>query len=124
MNNLPDDDPKLTNFLHQYRSLAPPAAINLEEQLMSEIALHPINNRSKNIRRIAGLIGILATGTLGMTIYHLTHPPELSVAEVHQLDRFLIDRSHGFVVEPVATETNNNDDLDAFIWRSVDPENL
>lgn len=122
MNNLSDDDPQLTNFLRQYRPLAQPESSNLEARLMSKIDLLPTKTRPQIMRRIVGGMCVIATGILGVTIHHVMQPPELSVAELYQLDRYLIYHSPSFVVEPVASD--RADDLDAFLLQDDDPENL
>lgn len=45
MTQFPNDDPKLTAFLRQYRSDIPPAASNLEDQIMAALATMPEQNR-------------------------------------------------------------------------------
>jgi hypothetical protein len=126
MNNLSDDDPQLTNFLKQHRSTAPIETIDLEDRLMSEI--DSVATRTKKIssrrlwRGIFSGFGMIATGFVGATIHYVMNPPEPSVSELHQLDRYLVAHSRSFVVESVSID--NSDDLDAFILQDDDSENI
>ena len=127
MNNLSDDDPQLTNFLKQHRSTAPPDEIDLlEDRLMAEI--EKVETRTKKIssrrlwRGIFSGFGMIATGLIGATIHYLMNPPEPSISELHQLDRYLIAHSRSFAVEPISID--NSDDLDAFILQDYDTENI
>ena len=65
---------------------------------------------------------MIATGLIGATIHYLMNPPEPSISELHQLDRYLIAHSRSFAVEPVSID--NSDDLDAFILQDYDTENI
>ncbi len=126
MNNLSDDDPQLTNFLKQHRATAPTETIDLEDRLMSKI--DSVATRTKKIRAgrlwrgIFSGFGMIATGFVGATIHYVMNPPEPSVAELHQLDRYLVSHARSFVVEPVSID--NSDDLDAFILQDDDIENI
>jgi hypothetical protein len=126
MNNLSDEDPQLTNFLRQHRSMAPPDSIELEDRLMAEIELLPTTKTPRisrlALRRIIGSLGILTLGTIGITIHYLMNPPEQNVAELHQLDRYLLAHSHSFVAEPGSID--NADDLDSFLLQDDDSDNM
>jgi hypothetical protein len=93
MNNLPDEDASLISFLRQNQSIAPPATTNLEDRLMSEIDALPTQTQLRSSRSwwryLAGGIGILVTGLIGVTTFQILNPPELSVAELDGLNLYL-----------------------------------
>ena len=93
MNNLPEEDPRLTNFLHQHRSIAPPHSLELEDRLMSEIDRLPVVTTKRVSRSwwryIAGGICIIATGIVGGSLQQMIGPPEPSMAEIQQLNLYL-----------------------------------
>ena len=130
MNNLSDDDPQLTNFLRQHRAIAPTnpeiTSIELEDRMMSRIESVSIRKKQRATillwRQVLSIVGLATTGLIGATIHYLMNPPEASVTELHQLDRYLIAHSRSFAVEPVSIE--NSDDLDAFILQDDDTENI
>jgi hypothetical protein len=100
MNNLPDEDPKLLNFLRQNRSIAPLESPDLEDRLMSEIDFIPVRQSKVTHdwrRYIAGAIGIIATGMVGVGIDRLMNPPEPSMAQLQQLNLFLEAHTHSLV---------------------------
>lgn len=92
MNNLPEEDPKLLNFLRQNRSIAPPPTSVLEDRLMAEIDLLP-EPKSGNLqqwrRYIIGGISLIATGAIGIITHQILSPPQPSMAELQQLNRYL-----------------------------------
>jgi hypothetical protein len=126
MNNLSDGDPKLTNFLRQYRSISPightanspPNSIELEDRIMAEIDLLPIERQrrvtSRWWRSIFAGIGIIATGILGMTIHSIMNPPAPNMAELDRLDRYLADHWHGVDSDSKASDSPDNLDIDLF----------
>lgn len=93
MNNSPDQDVKLTNFLRQNRSIAQPEQPELEDRLMSQIYLIPTEKQRTIFRSwprvIVGGIGLIVTGVVGMTIFQMINPPEPSIAELDQLNLYL-----------------------------------
>ncbi len=122
MNNSPDEDPKLTSFLRQHRSIAPAAPSELEDRLLSEIELLPIEQRSKLLgawqRYIVGGITIIVTGVVGVTIHQLMNPPELSVAELNGLNLYLESHARSLVGHPPTGLSNHEDlaDLDVDLF--------
>jgi hypothetical protein len=126
MDNFPDDDPGLTNFLRQHRSIAPPESIELEDRMMSEIESITTTKKRRVSQvwwgRIFSGVGIAATGLLGATIHYVMSPPELSTAEVERLDLYLAHHWRNPVVSP--NPIDNSDDLDAFLLQDEDAENL
>jgi hypothetical protein len=93
MNNLPDQDPQLTNFLRQHRSIAPAELPGLEDRLMLEInaLAPPKQQRSSNSwqRYLIAGIGLMIAGIFGTTMFQIFNPPESSIAELDQLNLFL-----------------------------------
>ncbi len=73
-------------------------------------------------RRIINGFSLVATGFIGVTIHYLMNPPEPTVSELHQLDRYLIAHSRSFAVDPGSSD--NSDDLDAFILQDDDGDNI
>jgi hypothetical protein len=124
MNNLPDEDPQLTNFLRQNRSISPPPLPELEDRLMSEIDRLPIATRQRASRSwwryIAGGIGIVATGIVGGSIQQLISPPEPSIAEIQQLNLFLEAHTRDSIISP--DNTLDSPDLDVDIFADSEPE--
>jgi hypothetical protein len=114
MNNLPDEDPQLTNFLRQHRSIAPSAPPELEDRLLSEIDLLPIAKRSSFLntwqRCIVGGIAIIVTGTVGVTIHQFFDPPELSIAELNELNLYLEAHTIGLIKHP-GTATGERENI-------------
>jgi hypothetical protein len=93
MNNLPDEDTKLTNFLRQNRSIAQPESPVLEDRLMSAIDLLPSHNPPRLThtwqRYLMGGIGLIVMGIAGVAVFQVINPPEPSIAELNQLNLFL-----------------------------------
>ena len=121
-NNSPDEDPILTSFLRQHRSIAPSASSELEERLLSEIDLLPLKQRPKFLsswrRYLVGGIAIIVTGIVGVTIHQLVNPPELSVAELNDLNLYLESHARGLVGHPPigVVSHGNLADLDADLF--------
>lgn len=122
MNNLPDRDPNLTNFLRQNRSVSPPASSDLEDRLLLEIDRLPIAAKPKifNLRwrYLLGGFGIVAIGIIGMTIDREIAPSEPSMAQLNDLNLYLEAHASALVTHP---ETNGEDrdavvDLDSDIF--------
>lgn len=110
MNKSPDQDMKLTNFLRQNRSIARPEQPELEDRLMSQIDLLPTEKQRKIShsfpRAIVGGIGLIVSGFVGMTIFQMMNPPELSIAELDQLNLYL--EAH---LPSLAGQLENNETL-------------
>jgi hypothetical protein len=127
MNNLPDEDPQLTNFLRQHYSIAPAPLPELEDRLMSEIELLPIESKQRQSRSLwrylAGAIGLAATGIIGGSIYHILHPPEPSIAEIQQLNLYLESHADGLASPDVNVETRDRlFDLDTDLFTISESE--
>lgn len=91
MSELPED-PNLTNFLRQHRSIAQPEIPELEDRLMWEIDLLPTKKQRRYDywqRYKIGSIGLIVTGILGVAIFQLLNPPEQNIAELDRLNLFL-----------------------------------
>jgi hypothetical protein len=93
MNNLPDKNAKLINFLRQNRGIVPSELPELEDRLMSEIDLLPIEPQLGILRSwrryIVGAIGVIMTGIAGVTMFQIVNPPEPSIAELDGLNLYL-----------------------------------
>jgi hypothetical protein len=130
MNNFPDEDPKLLNFLRQNRSIAPLESPNLEDRLMSEIDFIPIKKskgRHTWRRYIAGGVGIMATGILGIGIDRLMNPPEPSMAQLQQLNLFLEAHAHNLVDADTSKEDRDNSvdsDADLLLETDIDVDSV
>jgi hypothetical protein len=134
MNNFSDDDPQLTNFLRQYRSIplsdhsanSQPDPIGLEDRIMAKIDLLPIEKQRRVPNRwwwsIGGGIGIIATGILGMTIYSIVNPPAPSMAELDRLDRYLASHWHDLNAD--SNQIDSQDNLDADLLHDDDVEDM
>jgi hypothetical protein len=123
MNNFSDeDDLQLTNFLRQHRSIAPPGATDLEDRLMSAIAVETNGEKSKSTlrlwRRIFVGFGLVAVSSIVAIIYNPSERMELNVAEIDKLDRYLLAHSHNFVSEQGSID--NDENLDAFLLQEDD----
>jgi hypothetical protein len=121
MNDLPED-PKLTNFLRQHRSITQPGVTELEDRLMLELDLLPIEKQHRISptwpRYIIGGIGLIVTGVAGMAIFQLINLPEPSIAELNQLNLFLEAHVPNLANHSELDSTNQEDlvdlDLDLF----------
>jgi hypothetical protein len=126
MNNFSDDDPQLTNFLRQNRSIAPPDFAKSEDRLMAEIDARFEVKKTRVLhlrsRYIWGVIGTIATGIFGATIHYMMTPPAPSMAELDRLDRYLEAHWHGVVADPAKIDRQDN--LDAYLLQDDDTEDL
>jgi hypothetical protein len=93
MHNSPDQETKLTNFLRQNQSIASPQLPGLEDRLMLEINLLPIEEQHiippAWQRYIIGGIWLVIAGVAGIATFQIINPPEPSIAELDQLNLFL-----------------------------------
>jgi hypothetical protein len=120
MNNLPDRDPNLTNFLRQNRSIVPPVSPDLEDRLLLEIDRLPIATRPKIFnsrwRYLIGGFGIVTIGIIGMTIDRAIAPSEPSIAQLNDLNLYLEAHVSGLVAHPEI----NGEDRDAVVDLDTD----
>ncbi len=126
MNNFSDDDPQLTNFLQQHRSIAPPESAKSEDRLIAEIDVR-FEVKQQLVSRlwsrsIWGMIGAIATGIFGATIHYVMNAPAPSLAELDRLDRYLEAHWHGLVADPA--KIDNQDNLDTYLLQDDDTEDL
>ncbi|MGI0489014.1 hypothetical protein ACN4EK_26695 [Pantanalinema rosaneae CENA516] len=74
MKPAPDDDPRLVEFLRQHRPPVPPAASELEEQLMATIATTPQSTEPPGLRLLSQrsslwlIPPVIAAGIVGTVI--------------------------------------------------------
>lgn len=124
MNNLPDEDLQLTNFLRQHRSIAPPPHSNLEDLLMAEINFPPVETKqhSYSLRRyLTSAILLIVTRVVGGSIYHVLNPPDLNVAELQQLNLYLEAHTDSLVLSSDSdVESHDLSNLDLLI--NIEPE--
>ncbi len=122
MNNSPGQESKLTNFLRQNRSIAPPEAPELEDRLMLEVDLLPAHPQPRFSpawqRCMIGAIGLIITGIASVTILRMIDPPEPSIAELDQLNLFLEAHAPNLTNYSKLDSTDHEDlvdlDLDLF----------
>jgi hypothetical protein len=116
MNNLPDEDANLVNFLRRNRSIVPPGQPELEDRLMLEIDALPTPAQQQHgrywWRYLAGGIGILATGLVGLTTFQILNPPEPSMAEVDGLNLYLEAHILGETGDPALDTGKPEDPID------------
>lgn len=122
MNESPDEETRLANFLRQNRSTIPPGTPELEDRLMRDIDLLPTHSQSifsHNWQRyIIGGIGLVITGIAGVLAFQIINPPEPSIAELNQLNLFLEAHAPNLADHSEIESTNHEDlvdlDLDLF----------
>jgi hypothetical protein len=101
---LPQDDEKLVAFVRRYRPVPPPAAINLEQQLMSLVEKNALNCQKKTKLRClvpaacaAGLL--LAWG--GYNWFASQQQPQFAASpQEEELETILVESWQGTVGEP------------------------
>ncbi len=107
MHNLPDNDPELTNFLRQNRSIAPAESPELEDRLIANIDSLSAESKKRTLwswqRYLIGGTGLIITGLIGITIFQIFSPPKPSIAEINQLNIYL---------EAHLPELSNQSDID------------
>ena len=116
MNESPDEETKLANFLRQNRSIAPPETPELEDRLMLEIDLLPTHSQSTFAdtwqRYIIGGIGLVITGIAGVLAVQIVNPPEPSIAELNQLNLFLEAHAPNLADRSELDSANYEDSVD------------
>jgi hypothetical protein len=129
MNNyLPEEeDPQLTNFLRQYRSIAPAAPLELEDTLMKTIESRSEVKERRIFRLwlkyVSGLVGAIGTGILGASIHYMMNPPEPKIAsDLDRLDRYVEVHWRSVVPRPIVID--DRDDLDAYLLQEDDVEEI
>jgi hypothetical protein len=121
------DDPQLTNFLRQYRSIAPAAPPELEDTLMTTIEAQSVVKERRifrlRLKYIFVLAGAIVTGILGTSIHSMMNPPEPKMAsDLDRFDRYV--EVHWRSVVPHPTVIENHDDLDAYLLQEDDVEEI
>jgi hypothetical protein len=121
------DDPQLTNFLRQYRSIAPAAPPELEDTLMTTIEAQSVVKERRifrlRLKYIFVLAGAIVTGILGTSIHSMMNPPEPKMAsDLDRLDRYV--EVHWRSVVPHPTVIENHDDFDAYLLQEDDVEEI
>jgi hypothetical protein len=122
-----EEDPQLTNFLRQYRSIAPAAPLELEDILMTTIEARSAVKEHRifglGLKSVAGLVGAIGIGILGASIHYLINPPEPKIAsDLDRLDRYVEVHWRSVVPHPVIID--NHDDFDAYLLQDDDVEEI
>ena len=108
MNSFPEDDHSLTDFLRQNRPSVPPAAANLEEQLLAAVEITPQEvaiaepPRRVSQRRLMGWFvpSAIAAGLVATVIsYRSVIPSPPNEAELAELQAFIESTWDGTVNE-------------------------
>jgi anti-sigma factor RsiW len=102
MNN-PNDDDRLKEFLRQHAGAVPPAAPNLEQQIMVAVASSPQPARYRRLwfvpPAIAAALAIAWAGS------RLLVPAPLSATELASLEAFMESNWNGVLSSPPTTQT-------------------
>jgi hypothetical protein len=88
MNKFPEDDEQLVKFLRQHTGTVPPAAQDLEEQIITTISSAPQRSSRQQLKWIFPT-AIAAGLLLAWTSYRVLMPTSPSPAEVASLEAFL-----------------------------------
>jgi hypothetical protein len=114
MQNSPDKDTELTNFLRQNRSIAPAESVNLEDRLIANIDSLSTDSNHRTLsswqRYLFGGIGLIIAGFVGIAISQIISPPEPSVAELNQLNSFL-EAHLSDLLNPSEIDPTNHENL-------------
>ena len=109
MTQFPNDDQKLVAFMRQNRPVPPPAADNLEAQLMELVERQPISSRRQHTPFIWAVPSAIAAGLLlTWGSYRLLNPsPNFNAAE---LETFLVNNWNGAISETsLASQTDTTE---------------
>lgn len=108
MNSFPEDDYPLKNFLQQNRPPIPPAAANLEEQILAlveetpqEVEVAKVSRRSQIRGHVKWLIpSAIAAGFVAIAVgYRSLTPTQPDEVELVELQEFIESTWHGTVAE-------------------------
>ncbi len=111
MSEFPKDDKNLTGFLRKYRPDVPPAKLDFEQQLMTEIAKIPQNSPKNKLFSWPhrGLWLLPPTIAAGLLIAWNGHryllSPQPSPAELASLEVFIENNWDGMVNDKPAIDT-------------------
>lgn len=107
MTLFPKDDKDLVNFLRQNHPQVPSASLDLEQQILQNIAkLHPISRPTQipRHRQVVWLVPSMIAASLVAAIvgYRALMPTQetTSPAELAKLERFMENNWHGTVGQP------------------------
>jgi len=105
MTQLPPDDKRWQEFLRQHRPTPPPAAADLEEQLMNQIATSP---QPTLTRQLWSVPSALAAGLLMVWSGYRTLIPSPELSNSASLEAFLENNWNEVVGEtPVSLASNS-----------------
>lgn len=101
----PQDDEKLVAFIRRYRPVPPPAALGLEQRLMSSVEKNVLNCQEKAKWRFLVPAACAAGLLLAWTAYNrLTLPQaQFTASSEEELETFLVESWQGSVGEPTNT---------------------
>jgi hypothetical protein len=89
MNNFPEEDQNIVNFLQQYRPEIPPASPNLEQQILQQVKVLPI----RPLHRLSHLWLIPSAIIAGFLTLFIGYPALIlnyhRVAETSNLETFM-----------------------------------
>jgi hypothetical protein len=118
-----NEDPQLTNFLRQHRSIAPAASSELEDKLMSTIEPLPTRKKPLISRKWWGYfefgIGTIIAGIVAMAIHQLMNPVPADIVNIHPLDRYLEAHWHRLGSNPVNID-DSMAELEAYLLQTDD----
>jgi hypothetical protein len=118
-----NQDPQLTKFLRQHRSIAPPASPELEDRLMSTIEPLPTKKKRRIPRKwwryLEFGIGTMVTGIVAMAIHQVMNPTP-DIANIHPLDRYLEAHWHRLGSNPVNINDDSMAELEAYLLQTDD----
>ncbi|AFY31199.1 hypothetical protein [Calothrix sp. PCC 7507] len=99
MNQFPNDDKDLVNFLRQHRPQVPPAAANLEQQILQQVQASSVQSRRQ--RSPFWLVPpMIAAGLLATVVIHRSLvPAQPSAAELASLETFIENNWQGTLSE-------------------------
>jgi hypothetical protein len=118
MTQFPRDDSDLVNFLRQNRPQVPSASLDLEQQILQNIAmLHPTSQPTQIRRRrpVLWLIpSVIAASLVAAVVgYRVLIPTqEANPAELAKLERFMENNWHGTVGDPPESDIFSVTDTD------------
>ncbi|MEH2177610.1 hypothetical protein [Nostoc sp.] len=111
MTKLPNDDSDLINFLRQHRPEVPPAASDLEQQILQQVKTWPLPPLVHYFR-LRLVLPALAAGLVAAIVgYRTLMPTQPSPAEIATLQNFIESNWQGTV---------SDEHLESDVWHFTD----
>jgi hypothetical protein len=113
MMQFPQDDEKLVAFIRRYRPVPPPAALGLEQRLISLVEDNAPNCQEKRKWRVFVPAACAASLLLAWTAYnwHAGQQPQFTASSEEELESFLVETWQGTVGGPTnASQTVGAED--------------